>query len=169
MMDLVRKVFPVPLVSLALVIVWLLIVQAVSAGQVFLGTVLAIAIPWFSVRFQSSRPKFHRPALILKLIGIVLWDIVIANIEVARLVLGSPSRLRSQFVRLPIDLSDPRAITLLATIITLTPGTVAAELSADRRTLLIHSLHVTDSAALVSSIKQRYEARLKEIFECSNS
>ena len=57
---------------------------------------------------------------------------------------------------------------LLAGIVTMTPGTVSADLSDDRRTLLVHGLAIDDEAALIRSIKTRYEAPLKEIFACSN-
>ncbi|HSF47259.1 MAG TPA: Na+/H+ antiporter subunit E [Burkholderiales bacterium] len=161
------RLFPYPLLSAALLIAWLLIADSVSAGQILLGALFAIAIPWASRRLHPERPRIRGPAALLRLIPVVLWDIVVANFEVARLVLGRASRLRSQFIELPLNVSDPYAVTLLAEIITLTPGTVSAELSSDRKTLMIHALHVTDAGELVHRIKQRYEAPLKEIFECS--
>ena len=75
-------------------------------------------------------------------------------------------RLRPGFVELPLDLTDEFAITLLASTISLTPGTVSADVSEDRRTLLIHALDVDDQDAMIRQIKQRYERPLKEIFEC---
>jgi multicomponent K+:H+ antiporter subunit E len=94
----------------------------------------------------------------------VLWDIVLSNLEVARRVLGPEARLRPGFVWVPLAVRNPYAITTLAAIITLTPGTVSAELSADRRYLLVHALHLEDPEALVRAIKARYEAALLEIF-----
>jgi multicomponent K+:H+ antiporter subunit E len=67
---------------------------------------------------------------------------------------------------LPLDVREDFTITLLASTISLTPGTVSADLSVDHRYLLIHALHVEDEAATIAQIKQRYEAPLKEIFEC---
>jgi multicomponent K+:H+ antiporter subunit E len=69
-------------------------------------------------------------------------------------------------VQYPLDLREDFSITLLASTVSLTPGTVSADVSADRGTLLIHALDVADEAALIAQIKQRYEAPLKEIFEC---
>ena len=97
--------------------------------------------------------------------GVVAWDIVLANLQVARLILRVPNdRLRSRYVTVPLALTSPEAITVLAGTITMTPGTVSAELSADGRALLVHGLDVPDPDALVGDIKSRYEARLLEIF-----
>jgi multicomponent K+:H+ antiporter subunit E len=66
----------------------------------------------------------------------------------------------------PLELQQPFAITLLASIISLTPGTVSANLSGDRRSLLVHDLDVEDAdETAVQRIKQRYEKPLMEIFE----
>ncbi len=103
---------------------------------------------------------------LVRFVLVVHWDIITANVVVARLILGSPRKLRPAFVELPLELTDDFAITLLASTISLTPGTVSADVSEDRRTLLIHALDMDDEAELVAQIKQRYERPLKEIFEC---
>jgi multicomponent K+:H+ antiporter subunit E len=85
---------------------------------------------------------------------------------VARLILGPMRRLRPAFITLPVDLSNNFAIVVLTNTISLTPGTVSADLSIDRRSLLIHVLDVEDEAQLIAHIKYRYERPLQEIFEC---
>jgi multicomponent K+:H+ antiporter subunit E len=75
--------------------------------------------------------------------------------------------LRPAFVEIPMLLEDELALTMLASIISLTPGTVSADLSDDRKTLLVHGLDVDDEATLVAQIKLRYEAPLLEVFACS--
>jgi len=101
----------------------------------------------------------------VKLGLVVLWDIVLSNIEVARRILGPEDAIKPAFVWVPLDLTDPHAIVSLAGIITMTPGTLSAELSPDRLHLLVHAFNVDDEAALIAQIKARYEAPLKEIFE----
>ena len=85
-----------------------------------------------------------------------------SNINVARLVLGREADIHP--AGLVPDLTNIHGITALASLITLTPGTVSAELSDDRRYILIHALHLDDPDALIEEIKTRYEAPLKEIF-----
>ncbi|HKK99543.1 MAG TPA: Na+/H+ antiporter subunit E, partial [Desulfotignum sp.] len=76
------------------------------------------------------------------------------------------SRLRPRFLEIPLDTQDPMVITILASVISLTPGTVSAEVSKDRQTLIVHGLDVADEKTAIHTIKTRYEAPLKEIFSC---
>ena len=158
------RILPQPLLSLALLLTWLL-VNHFSAGHLVLGTMLALVIPWFSRHFWPERVKVSRPLKVLHFSGRVLLDIVTANITVARLLLGPLLALTPRFVHYPLQLRDDFAITVLANTISLTPGTVSADVSEDRRTLLIHALDVEDERLLIETIHQRYEQPLQEIFE----
>lgn len=162
-----RAWLPHPLLSLILTGVWLLLVNTLSLGHVLLGTVLGIALPLFTRRFWPTALPVRRPLRLVGFVLMVIWDILVANLQVARLILGRPAKLRPAFIQLPLELDEDFAITLLASTISLTPGTVSADVSSDRRTLLIHTLDVDDPEALVAQLKQRYEAPLKEIFACS--
>ena len=96
---------------------------------------------------------------------LVLWDIIIANIQVAWIVLTRPNaKLRPAWVVIPLDLQQPEAITVLAGTITLTPGTVSADLSEEGHSLLVHALDAPNPDAIRDEIKNRYERRLMEIF-----
>ena len=96
---------------------------------------------------------------------LVIWDIVVANIQVAWVVLSVPNaKLKPAWIVIPLDIVQPEAITVLAGTITLTPGTVSADLSSEGHSLLVHVLHTDDPDAVRDEIKTRYEARLKEIF-----
>ncbi len=161
-----RRWLPHPLLSLTLFIVWLLLMNSISPGSILFALLLAVLVPLFSQAFWPEPLRIRRPLLLIRYGLRLLWDIVIANLHVARLILGPTARLRPAFIRMPIELHDEFAITLLASAVSLTPGTVAADISVDRRTLLIHALDVDDSDALVAQIKQRYETPLQEIFTC---
>ncbi|MBR9828521.1 MAG: Na+/H+ antiporter subunit E [Oceanospirillales bacterium] len=157
---------PMPLHSLLLLVVWLLLNNTVSPGHLVLGTFLAFTIPLLCAPLQTPQPRVHRPLLALRYMLRVLGDIVVANIEVAVLVLGPMRKLQPGFVAIPLDIESELPITLLASTVSLTPGTVSAELSDDRRWLYVHALHLTDEQALIDTVKSRYEAPLKEIFAC---
>lgn len=159
-----RRLLPSPLLSAALLLVWLLLNDTLAPGQLLLGALLALALPPLTDRLRPERARLRRPLRAARLLVVVLVDIVLANIEVARRILGPESVLRPRFVWLPLDIRDPYGIAALAGIITLTPGTVSSDLSADRRYLLVHAFNCDDPAALVASIKQRYERPLMEIF-----
>lgn len=159
------RIVPAPLLSAALVGGWLLLNQSVSAGHIVLGAVLAILLPLAMRELLPAPARWRRPAVAARLALIVLWDIVVSNFDVARRILGPESAIRAGYVWVRLDISDARAIATLASIITWTPGTVSVDLSADRRHLLIHALQADDPAGLIATIKARYEAPLREIFE----
>ena len=165
-MTLTRRLLPHPTTSVLLLVVWLLLNHSLSAGHVVLGTLLGVLIPLFTQRFFPEHVYLGRIATLAKLVAVVLWDIVVASFAVARLALEPTSNLRPRFVRVPVELEDDFALTALASTISLTPGTVTAEISPARDHLLVHALDVADEAALVESIKTRYEAPIKEIFRC---
>jgi multicomponent K+:H+ antiporter subunit E len=161
-----RRLLPHPLLTLLLVVVWLMLVNHLSLGTLVMALLLGFAIPVLAAPYWPDRPHLRNPRMILEYLAIVVWDIVAANFTVARIVLFVPNRrLRPAWVAIPLVLTHPEAITTLAATITLTPGTISADLSADRRMLLVHCLHAPDPGAVRDAIKTRYEARLKEIFE----
>ncbi len=162
-----KRLFPHPWLSLVLLGIWLLLVNEVSAGQLLLGALLGWVIALLIGQRLWLRPMaLRRPDRMVRLAGRVLFDIVQANLEVAVLVLGPVHRMQPAFIQVPLDLEHEMALTALISIVSLSPGTLCAELSDDRRMLLIHVLHLQDEAALVGTIKSRYEAPLKEIFIC---
>jgi multicomponent K+:H+ antiporter subunit E len=165
-MSALARILPHPLLSLAIWLVWLLLANDVTAGHAVLGALLGVAIPLVTAPYWPGRPRVRRPLAVVAYIGVVLWDILVSNVHVARLVLFRRGEsLRSRFVTVPLDLRSAEAIAVLAGTITLTPGTVSADLSADGRALLVHCLEADDEAEVVASIKSRYERPLKEIFE----
>jgi multicomponent K+:H+ antiporter subunit E len=161
----VKRWFPAPLLSALLLVVWLLLNNTLDPAQIVLGALLAIVVPRFTDRLRPERPRIRKPLVIARLGLVVLWDIVLSNIEVARRILGPEEAIKPAFVWMPLELTDPHAIVSLAGIITMTPGTLSAELSPDRRHLLVHAFNVDDESALIAQMKARYEAPLKEIFE----
>ena len=159
------RLVPHPLLSLTLVLVWLGLVNTFTLGNLILATVFAIAIPMLTAAYWPNRPTLARPLKAAEYILIVLWDIVVANVEVARIILFKREPdIRSHWIPIPLKLTSAEAITVLAGTITMTPGTVSATLSADGRAILVHCLHTDDPDAVRDEIKSRYERRLKEIF-----
>jgi multicomponent K+:H+ antiporter subunit E len=87
----------------------------------------------------------------------------VSNLVVARIVLTPGSRPQPAWVRVPLEIRDPHAVVLLATIITTTPGTVSCVVDEARHEIVVHALDCDDAAAMAAQIKQRYEQPLKEI------
>lgn len=159
------RLLPHPLLTLALAAVWLLLNNSAAVGQIVLGLLLGWAIPLLTRSFWPQRAVIRHPGVLLRFAAVVLADIVLANLAVAGRILAGQARLQPAFVEVPLDLTGELAISLLANTICLTPGTVSARLSEDRRVLLVHALHAPDPQAVRDTIKSRYEAPLKEVFE----
>jgi len=160
-----NRLLPHPLLTLVLAMIWVLLVNELSAGAVILGLLLGWAIPLFTLSFWPERVAIRHPLTLLRYAGVVLGDIVIANFVVAGRILLGPKHVHPAFVAIPLELETDLAISLLANTICLTPGTVSAQLSPDRRQLLVHALNTSDPEEVVRTIKQRYEAPLKKVFE----
>lgn len=155
---------PAPLVSLLLWVAWLMLNGSHAPGHLLLGAVLAVALPLLLARYIAPRPRLRRAGVALRLAFVVVHDIIVSNVQVARLILGPESRIRPGFVRVPLALTEPYAIATLAGIITMTPGTLSCAVATDRSYLLVHALDLADPAQLVADIKARYETALLEIF-----
>jgi multicomponent K+:H+ antiporter subunit E len=160
-----RRLFPHPGLSFLLVAVWLLLPDMFSVGGLLFALLVGIVVPILTAPFWPNRPPLRFGWPMIDYFAVVLWDIVIANFEVARLILfRRNSELRSRWLVIPLELRSAEAITTLAATISLTPGTVSADVAADGRSLLVHALNVPDEAGEVARIKARYEARLMRIF-----
>lgn len=160
-----QRWLPHPVLSLALVVLWLLLINSFSAGGLLVGIVLGIIIPRLTGNFWPDRPEIRNYRKAFAYLALVTWDVIVANMQVAFIIAFRPvSSLNTRWVRMPIELTHPEALTLLAGTITMTPGTVSCDFSADGKYLLVHCLDAPDAEAIVQEMKTRYEARLKEIF-----
>ncbi|WP_439135945.1 Na+/H+ antiporter subunit E [Pseudomaricurvus sp.] len=160
------RFLPMPLHSILLLIVWLLLNNTMAPGHLVLGTFLALGIPLLISGMQHPQPGFRKPLSTIRYVLMVMGDIVVANFEVALLILGSNKKLNPAFIAIPLNIDHELPITILASTVSLTPGTVSAEISEDQKWLYVHVLNLTNEDELIASIKHRYERPLKEIFGC---
>lgn len=156
--------WPHPALSVLLAAVWLLLQQSLSLPNLLAAGVMAYLLPRLVHGFIGEATHPRSLVTVLRFTLLVLWDIVVSNIAVARIVLSPSSKPQPAWVEVPLDTQHPTAITLLATIITMTPGTVSSVVDDSRGKILVHVLDCQDGPALVAQIKQRYEQPLREIF-----
>lgn len=155
--------FAHPVLSGLLAAAWLLLQQSTALPQLITAAMLGLGLPRLLHGFIGARTLPRKPMVALRFAGIVLWDIVISNLTVARIVLSPHSNPHPAWVRIPLEIRDPNAIVLLATVITTTPGTVSCVVDDERHEILVHALDCDDPEAMAKQIKQRYEQPLKEI------
>ena len=160
-----RRWLPHPILTPTLALIWVLLVNSVAPGPVLLGLLLGWLIPIFTLRFWPDPVPVRHPLTLLRFLLVVGYDILVANLAVAWLILRGARHIRPAFVTVPLDLRSELGISLLANTVSLTPGTVSSWLSPDRRILVVQGLDVADPKALVATIKQRYETPIRRVFE----
>ncbi|WP_217359109.1 Na+/H+ antiporter subunit E [Ruegeria arenilitoris] len=166
MIRLLHRIFPHPHLTVLLTIVWVLLANNMTLNSLVFGLILGIIIPFITQPYWPDRPKLRNWPMVVEYMLVVLWDIVVANVTVARIILFKRDADRKPaWISVPLELRTPEAITVLAGTITMTPGTVSSDLSAQGHNLLVHCLDAPDPDAVRDQIKSRYERRLREIFE----
>src|SRR6056297_387820 len=159
-----QRYVPHPLLTSVLVLLWLALTTPFTVGGLLVGIVLGMLIPIYTAHFWPQRPVIRNPLGAVIFLVLLVFDVVVANIQVAYLILCRRSeRLRNGWITVPLELTSAEGITVLTGTITLTPGTVSSDLSADGRALLVHCLDVGDEQQMVDRIKHRYERRIKAI------
>lgn len=152
-----------PWLSLLLAMSWLLLQNTLAPVHLLSAVLIGLIVPRMLHQLLPPAPTIRMlPALRLALV--VIGDIVTSNITVAKLVLGPISRPQPAWIQVPLQLQHPTAISLLASIITTTPGTVSSSIDEEQRYILVHALDCSDAAQMVAEIKQRYERPLLTIF-----
>jgi multicomponent K+:H+ antiporter subunit E len=159
-----RRLFPSIPQSITVFVFWVLMAEDYSPATLLMAAFLAWLMPQLAARLEREFAQLGAVWVLVPLGLRLLGDIVLANITVARQVLGPEKRLRPGFVWVPLELTNIHGISALASIITLTPGTVTAELSEDRRYLLVHFLDIDDPQATIADLKRRYEAPMLKVF-----
>ena len=155
---------PHPWFALWLLVAWLLLQQSLAAPTIVLGIVLALALSWALGKLDLPRVRVRSLGTLLVLLARVFGDIVRSNIAVARIIVSPRSRISSGFVAIPLEMTHPYALALLACIITATPGTIWVSHDSARQVLVIHVLDVIDESVWIANIKLRYEQPLLRIF-----
>ena len=160
------RLLPFPLLSAALVVMWLLLNRSLAAADILLALVLGLGAPALLAPLRPVRPRIRHPWTLLKLILHVGHDVIESNLMVFRTVMFSrDGPTHSCFVRIPLELRDPTGLASLAMITTVVPGTVWFELARDANALYLHVWHAPDKQAFIDFYKRRYEQPLIRIFE----
>ena len=160
-----RRWLPYPWLFAGLFVMWLLLAQSASPGQLVLAALVALAVVHATAAIKPYKARVRHPALMARLAFYVVSDIIRSNFAVMRIVLSPSGKRVSGFVRFPLDLRDSFALTVLALIITATPGTMWVEYNRTRSELLVHVLDLIDEEDWIRQIKLRYETLLVRIFE----
>lgn len=155
--------FERPVLSLLLAASWLALSHSLEPVHLLSALLIGLIVPRLLSPFLAEAGRIHWLAAV-RLTFVVLWDIVVSNVTVARLVLGPLDRMHPAWIAVPLASRHPRVNALFATIITTTPGTVSATIDEEKGVVLVHALNCDDAAVMAADMKRRYEGPLLQIF-----
>ena len=155
--------FAHPVLSVLLGASWLALSHSLEPVHLLSALLIGLIVPRLLHPFLAPADRIDWLAA-LRLSAVVIKDIVLSNITVARLVLGPMSTPQPAWLPVPLATDHPRINALFATIITTTPGTVSCVVDEQRHLILVHALNCDDAQAMIDDMKNRYEAPLMQIF-----
>ena len=151
--------------NLFLALVWIGMTGEFTGINFLVGFALGLLILFFARRVIGTPNYLAKIAQVLELIVFVIWELILANLRVAYDVITPGYGMRPGVVGVPLDARTDAEITLLANLITLTPGTLSLDVSSDRRVLYIHVMYIDDDdlEEVRRKIKSGFERRVLEV------
>jgi multicomponent Na+:H+ antiporter subunit E len=153
------------LLNVVLALVWVALLEQFTVTNFFAGFVLGYCMLWIVQPVMSSSNYFTKVRRIIGITTLFTKELILSNLRVAYSVLASPNTMAPGIVAIPLDIKSDAEITLLANMITLTPGTLSLDVSDDRRVLYVHGMHVSDLEQFRHDIKSGFETKVREVFE----
>ncbi|MEG0380944.1 MAG: Na+/H+ antiporter subunit E [Kurthia sp.] len=151
------------LINFLLALIWMFLSINFSVQGFVIGYLLGLVMIYIMRNMFGSRFYLHRVWAIIKLTFLFLKELWLANIDVVKIVLAPKMNMKPAFFEYPTVLEKDWEITLLSSLITLTPGTVVVHVSDDSKTLYIHAIDSDDVESTIDSIKQSFERAILEV------
>ena len=149
--------------NIALATVWVLVTGEISLSGFVLGFALGYGILWMTRRVLNTAQYCARVPRLIEFAGFFLWELLWANVRVAYDVVTPTHHMRPGIIAFPLDVETDLEITLLANLISLTPGTLSLDVSPDRKVLYVHHMYVHDIGLERERIKAGFERRLLRV------
>lgn len=151
------------MLNIFLAFLWMFFEGSMDATTFIVGYLLGLAIVFFMRRFYSSRFYVYRLYAILKLLIIFLKELLLSNLAVLKVVFQPKLNIQPGIFALETKLEKDWEITLLANLITLTPGTLVVDVSEDNKTLYVHAMDIGDVDEAIESIRGSFEKAIMEV------
>jgi multicomponent Na+:H+ antiporter subunit E len=152
------------LTNILLALAWMAMAGSASWAQFLLGFAVSyLVLAWLASLLGKRSGYVRKLPATLGFIAFFIWELVLANLRVAYDVITPRANRSPAVIAVPLDAETDAEITLLANLITLTPGTLSLEVSPDRKTLYIHAMFAQDHEAFCREIKQGFERRVLEL------
>lgn len=153
------------LLNILLALMWAALTGQFTIVNLLAGFALGYLVLWLFRPAARSSTYYRKPLLVVRLVLFFFYELIVSSVRVALLLISPRPNLRPGIVAVPLSVQRDSEITLLACLITLTPGTLSLDVSPDRRVLYVHTIEVDDVEAFRASIKQGFERRIQEVLE----
>lgn len=150
------------LLNLVLAIIWAAVTGSFEAVNILFGFLISSFALWLIREQFSTSIYFVRAYRLLVLLGVFLYELVLSTMRVIRIVWTPGHGFKAGFIAFPLTCDRNIEITLLANLITLTPGTLSVDVSDDRTTLYIHALDVPDVGQFRDEVAKGFERKIME-------
>jgi multicomponent Na+:H+ antiporter subunit E len=151
------------LLNVLLAVIWCFLLEDFRAVTFVVGYLVGAGVLFVLRRMMGEVVFFRKLTVFLKLAAVFAFEVIVANVQVAWWILRPRLRVQPAMIRLPINLKSDAAITTLAGMISLTPGTISVDVAPDRKSLEVHCLNVGDIPAAKRTIKKLFEDPLREL------
>lgn len=153
------------LFNILLALAWVALTGQLTPMNFGFGFGVGFLLLWIISRHTEQAAYFRKVWQIIRFAGFFIWQLILANLRVTYEILTPAHTMRPAVVAVPLDIKNPAAITLLANLITLTPGTLSLDIAPNGDTLYVHAMHVQDADAFRNEIKTGFEQYVKGVFE----
>lgn len=160
-----RRLFPHPVLTGVLLLMWLVLQQSIGLGQILLGGAIATAVSLAASPILPEPVRFRRLRSLLQLLAVAGIDIVRSNIAVLLILINPRAEPSAGFIKMELKLTNQFGLAVLACLLTATPGSAWLEYDGERNTVLIHVLDLADRDEWIATVRHRYERLLLEIFQ----
>lgn len=150
-------------VNIVIAIIWMFLTESYSFTSFFIGFLLGIGMLFLFNRFIPDSFYFKYVWAIVKLIVLFIKELILSNLSVLKLVYKPKLEIKPGIIALPTDLNRNWEITILANLITLTPGTLSIDVSPDNRYIYIHVMDMPDVDEAIMQIKNTFEKAIMEV------
>lgn len=151
------------IINIGIAIIWMSLKSSHTFPDFIVGYVIGLALLYFLRRFLRHRFYFGRVISLIKLHLIFIKELLLSNIDLVRIVLRPNMNITPGIMAVPTSLKSDWEITLLAALISLTPGTLSLTFSPDSKIIYVHSIHIEDKAADIKQIKDTFEKAIMEV------
>jgi multicomponent Na+:H+ antiporter subunit E len=151
------------ILNILIAIIWMFLSETFTYSYFFIGFLVGIILLYIFQRYVPGTFYVRKIIAILKLVYIFMRELILSNLQVVKIVYRPKLDIQPGIIALPTVLKSNWEITILANLITLTPGTLSISVSNDYQTIFIHAMDIRDKDEIINSIKNTFEKAIMEV------